>query len=182
MTETKSPVKKTCLNEGSTPENGNVSHRSEVFPTAFHEIMFLAVSCLAQILTLFDTISNGLNALQNAQSWLMSSFSLTSGFLILITGHIENIYRLRKMVLIWYAVASIGALVSSLSHYFKSVNQFIAARALLQFMGVSCMLPNLVGIVRHTYKQGSFRKLFVISSLGAGAPIGAGMGGVSSPV
>lgn len=185
MTDTQSTDEETYINEVGTPEKENVSLRPEVFPTALHEIMFLVVCCLAQILnqssqtqilTLFDTISKDLNASQNAESWLMSSFSLTSGSLILITGHIGDVYGWRKMVLIGYAVAAIGALVSGLSHFSKSVNQFIVARALLQAVGVSCMLPNLVGIVGHTYKQGSFRKVIVISVLGAGAPLGAGMG------
>jgi len=163
----------------------NTALRPAEFQTGFHELMFLVVCALSQLLnqgaqtqtlTLFNTVSKDLNASKNAESWLMASFSLTSGSLILITGHLGDIYGWKKMIMIGYVLAFVGSLVVAFSHYSKSVNQFIVARALLQAVGVSCILPNLVGIVGHIYEQGSFRKFVVISVIGAGAPTGAVLG------
>ncbi|CAI8502194.1 unnamed protein product [Hanseniaspora opuntiae] len=161
------------------------SLRPVEFKTSFHEVMFLIVCALSQILnqgaqtqtlTLFNTISKDLNASPNSESWLMASFSLVSGSVILITGHLGDIYGWKKLIMIGYVLAFIGSLIVGFSHYSKSVNQFIVARAVLQAVGVSCILPNLVGIVGKIYEQGSFRKFVVIAILGAGAPTGAVLG------
>lgn len=126
-----------------------------------------------QILTLFDLIPRSLGS-SSSQNWLMSSFTLAAGSSILVTGHLGDIYGLKKMVLIGFVLSFIGGLVCGFSKYSKSNNQFIIGRSLFQGLGVSFLLPNLMGIIGREYGIGTKRKFLVISILGAGAPLGAG--------
>ncbi|XBW36119.1 hypothetical protein QEN19_001695 [Hanseniaspora menglaensis] len=173
--------------EKSIDEAGKIklTYRPQYFQSNFQEIMFVLTLILSQIanqgastqtLTLFKTLSQDLNASQTSESWLMTSFSLSSGSLILITGHLGDIYGWKRLVILGYVIAIMGALVCGFSHYSHSVNQFIVSRAVLQGLGISCILPNLVGLLGHIYVQGSTRKFIIISMLGSGAPTGAFFG------
>lgn len=153
------------------------------FPSFFHEVMFI-VACgmsqllnqgaMTQVLPLFELIPKSLEA-SSSQNWLMASFALAAGSSILVTGHLGDIYGLKKMVLLGFILTFIGGLLVGFSKYSKSNNQFIVGRSLFQGLGVSFLLPNLMGIVGREYEVGTNRKFLVISILGAGAPLGAGL-------
>ncbi|XBW36118.1 hypothetical protein QEN19_001694 [Hanseniaspora menglaensis] len=151
------------------------------FPSFFHEVMFIFACGMSQLLnqgamnqtlTLFKLIPDSLNS-SSSENWLMASFTLAAGSSILVTGHMGDIYGLKKMVLVGFVISMFGGLIIGLSQYTKSNNQFIIGRALFQGLGVSFLVPNLMGIVGREYEVGSKRKFLVISILGANAPLGA---------
>lgn len=158
--------------------------RPVCFTNKTSELMFVATAVLSQILnisgtsqtlTLFRILSTDLNTSANMESWLMASFSLVTGSLILISGQLGDIYGLKKVLICGYIFAFIWSLILGFTKYTHQATFFIVSRA-FQGLGVSCILPNVMGIVGTIYEAGSHRKNLVFALIGAGAPVGAVFG------
>ncbi|KAL6940696.1 hypothetical protein ACO0QE_004609 [Hanseniaspora vineae] len=158
--------------------------RPAYFQTTASEMMFVMTAIISQIinqagalqtLTMFKILSDDLHTDSKMESWLMASFSLVTGSLILITGQLGDIYGLKKILMYGYAITFIWSLILGFTRYTHNASFFIVSRA-FQGLGVSCILPNVMGIVGNIYQAGSHRKNLVFSLVGAGAPVGAVLG------
>ncbi|KAL6940698.1 hypothetical protein ACO0QE_004611 [Hanseniaspora vineae] len=158
--------------------------RPACFTNSASELLFVATAVLSQILnisgttqtlTLFKILATDLNTTSNMESWLMASFSLVTGSLILISGQLGDIYGLKKVLICGYIFSFIWSLILGFTKYTHQATFFIVSRA-FQGLGVSCILPNVMGIVGTIYQAGSNRKNLVFALIGAGAPIGAVLG------
>ncbi|CAD6643177.1 BAG_1a_G0042500.mRNA.1.CDS.1 [Saccharomyces cerevisiae] len=150
------------------------------------ELMFIATCMLAQLLNqagqthalcIMNVLSKSFNSEANNQAWLMASFPLAAGSFILISGRLGDIYGLKKMLIVGYVIVIVWSIISGLSKYSNSDAFFITSRA-FQGVGIAFILPNIMGLVGHVYKVGSFRKNIVISFIGACAPTGGMFGGL----
>lgn len=171
-------------NEQNAVHVSKLGPRPVYFTTTTSEIMFVMTAIISQIinqagalqtLTMFKILSEDLNTDSKMESWLMASFSLVTGSLILITGQLGDIYGLKKILMYGYAITFVWSLILGFTRYTHNASFFIVSRA-FQGLGVSCILPNVMGIVGNIYQAGSHRKNLVFSLVGAGAPVGAVLG------
>ncbi|KAL3233656.1 Aminotriazole resistance protein [Nakaseomyces bracarensis] len=158
----------------------------EYFDSTWKEYLFLVACFNSQLLNqsgalqtqpLMNIIADSLGSKNGKQAWLMAAFPLVSGSFILISGRIGDIYGLKSTLLVGYVILIIWSLICGLSNYAHNDAFFIVSRA-FQGLGISLILPNLLGIVGSIYIAGTRRKNMVISLIGCMAPIGATLGGV----
>lgn len=158
------------------------------FDAPWQELLFVLSGMMGQLLnqagatmtlSTMNVLAEELNSSGNKSSWLMASFPLVSGSFILISGRLGDIYGLKKMLLAGYAWLVIWSLICGLSSYSRNDTFFIVSRA-FQGLGISFVLPNIMGIVGTIYKPGTRRKNMVISLIGMCAPIGATLGALFS--
>lgn len=156
------------------------------FNSTFKEYVFI-ISCMlanllnqagqTQVLSTMNVISDAFNSDDTKKPWLMASFPLVSGSFILVGGRLGDIYGLR-IVLIWGCIImTIWSLICGFANYSGSDAFFIVCRS-FQGLGISLVLPNIMGLVGNIYKVGPLRKNIVISLIGCMAPVGATFGGL----
>lgn len=160
----------------------------EYFDSTWKEYLFLVACFISQLLNqagtiqtqpIMNIIADSFGSRNGKQAWLMAAFPLVSGSFILISGRIGDIYGLKYTLLAGYVILIIWSLICGLSNYAHNDAFFIVSRA-FQGLGISLILPNLLGIVGSIYIAGSKRKNMVISLIGCMAPIGATLGAVFS--
>lgn len=158
--------------------------KADYFESKFQEYMFVASCMLAQMLnqsgstqclSTMNTLTNAFKSDSHKTSWLFASFPLVSGSFILISGRLGDIYGLKKMLIAGYIIMIIWTIICGLASYSHNDDFFIVCRA-LQGLGISFILPNVLGLVGNIYKVGTLRKNIVIAMIGAMAPLGACMG------
>lgn len=160
------------------------------FKGKWDEVLFVLSCMMGQLLnqagstmtlSTMKVLERELDSSSAKSSWLMASFPLVSGSFILISGRLGDIYGLKKMLLLGYIWLTIWSLICGLSSFSHNDTFFITSRA-FQGLGISFVLPNLLGIVGNIYKPGTRRKNIVISLIGMCAPIGATFGGLFAGV
>lgn len=156
----------------------------DYFDCAWKEYAFVVSGMIAQLLnqagstmtlSIMNILTKELDAKKNSESWLMASFPLVSGSFILVSGRIGDIYGLKNALLGGYVFLIIWSLICGLSSYSNNGTFFIVSRA-FQGLGISFILPNVLGIVGNIYKPETRRKNMVISLIGMCAPLGALLG------
>ncbi|KAI9710082.1 MAG: hypothetical protein M1820_002884 [Bogoriella megaspora] len=150
-----------------------------------HEILFVAIICLAQFMTQAGLgqclailhIIGASFSLTNpgSLSWLIAGYSLTVGTFILFSGRLGDVFGYKRLLIIGFSWFSLWSLVAGLSIYSNHV-LFVFARV-LQGIGPAIVLPNGLAILGATYAPGR-RKDMVFALFGACAPGGALVGGV----
>lgn len=158
----------------------------DYFDSTFKEYIFIMSCMLAnllnqagqtQVLSTMNVISEAFNSDDKKKPWLMASFPLVSGSFILVSGRLGDIYGLRKTLIWGCIVMTIWSLICGFANYSGSDAFFIVCRS-FQGLGISLVLPNVMGLVGNIYQVGSMRKNIVISLIGCMAPVGATFGGL----
>ncbi|CCE62628.1 hypothetical protein TPHA_0C04790 [Tetrapisispora phaffii CBS 4417] len=166
------------------------SQKPQYFSSKLHEWAFIFTCLMGQLLnqagttqsmSIMNIIAEDFGSETSKQAWLFASFPLVSGSFILVGGRFGDIYGLKKMLLLGYAILTIWSIICGLTHYTHSDDFFIVAKA-FQGLGVSFILPNIIGLVGTIYEPGSMKKNITISFIGAMAPLGATFGGLFSGI
>lgn len=152
-----------------------------------HEIVFVAVICLAQLFTqaalgqvisITHVIGDSFGITNPGElSWLIAGYSLTVGTFIIFSGRLGDVFGYKNMYLLGMAWFSLWSLVAGLAVYSNHV-LFIFARV-LQGVGPAVVLPNGLAILGSTYAPGK-RKAMVFAIFGATAPGGSILGAAFS--
>lgn len=145
-----------------------------------HEIAFVAIICMAQLLTQaslaqsiapLHVIGDSFNTTNAGQlSWLPAAFSLTVGTFILPAGRWGDLFGHRLLFIIGYIWFAVWTLVAGFSVWSHSLILFAFCRA-MQGIGPAMLIPNALAILGRTYPPGK-RKNMVFSLFGATAPGG----------
>lgn len=170
----------------------------EVKPSPSHEdisplreALFILLICLTQLLTqasLSETVIPVQTLAKHfkvehaigEQSWFTSSFSLTVGTFILISGRLGDLYGYKKIYIIAYVVLSMACLITGFTVYSTSTVFFDVFRS-LQGLGLSLAFPNSVALIGHYYPRGTKRIIFMCC-FGAVAPAGFVIGSFFSNI
>ncbi|RYP93057.1 hypothetical protein DL770_000803 [Monosporascus sp. CRB-9-2] len=148
-----------------------------------HEIIFVAVICLAQLFTrqvtsITHVIGDSFGITNPGElSWLIAGYSLTVGTFIIFSGRLGDVFGYKTMYLLGMVWFSLWSLVAGLAVYSNHV-LFIFARV-LQGVGPSVVLPNGLAVLGSTYAP-SKRKAMVFAVFGATAPGGSILGAAFS--
>lgn len=158
--------------------------------TLIHEIGFMIVICMAQLLTQaalaqsvapLHVIGYSFNTTNAGQlSWLPAAYSLTVGTFILPAGRWGDLYGHRLLFVIGYAWFAVWSLIAGFSVYSKSFVFFATCRG-LQGIGPAILIPNGLAILGRTYPPGP-RKNMMFSLFGATAPGGFVVGALFSGI
>ncbi|CCD27231.1 Atr2p NDAI_0K00400 [Naumovozyma dairenensis CBS 421] len=174
----------TTTSSSSLQENNSSWQNPDYFSSSFKEYIFVATCMIAnllnqagqsQVLSAMNVISDSFHSSTGGQTWLMASFPLVSGSFILISGRLGDIYGLKRMMIGGFIFMIIWSLICGFTNYAHSDTFFIVARA-FQGLGISFILPNVMGLVGNIYKVGTLRKNVVISLIGIMAPTGSCFG------
>lgn len=141
----------------------------EYFDSTLKEYLFLCSCFVSQLLNqagaiqtqpIMNIVADSLDSQNGKQAWLMAAFPLISGSFILISGRIGDIYGLKKTLLVGYLFLIVWSLICGLTKYAHSDSFFIVSRA-FQGLGISLILPNILGIVGSIYIAGSKGKTWL---------------------
>ncbi|EDO17773.1 hypothetical protein Kpol_541p16 [Vanderwaltozyma polyspora DSM 70294] len=157
--------------------NSTTQEYAFIFSCMLSQLLNLAGT--TQTLSIMNVLTRQLHSSDSLKVWLVASFPLVSGSFILVSGRLGDIYGLKKMLILGYVILVIWSLITGLSGYSHSGIFFIIARA-FQGLGISLVLPNVLGLIGMIYKPGTLKKNMVISIVGAMSPIGATLGGLFS--
>ncbi|KAK6464659.1 major facilitator superfamily domain-containing protein [Scheffersomyces coipomensis] len=159
--------------------------RPKIFKSLLHEISLVSLVCLAQFLTqggitmclstmniIIDTFETDEPSLK---VWFMSSFALTIGTFILISGKLGDLIGFKTMFITGWIWTCIWSLITGLSIFTKSIVFFIVCRA-FQGIGFAMLLPCGIGILGNIYPQNNSRKNLMFGLVGANGPSGAMIG------
>ncbi|EXJ92546.1 hypothetical protein A1O3_01098 [Capronia epimyces CBS 606.96] len=155
-----------------------------------HEILFVAIVSLAQLLTQvalahsiapLHIIGQTFNTTNPGQlSWLPAAYSLTVGTWILPAGRWGDLYGHKKLFVFGYFWMAVWSAVAGFSAFSHSLVFFAFCRA-MQGIGPALLLPNGIAILSRTYPPGP-RKNMILSVFGATAPGGFVLGAVFSGI
>lgn len=166
--------------------------RPSVFKCSLHEVITVAVICLAQLLaqagvtmslSTMNIVLESFNtpaADHSLAVWFMGSFALVVGTFILISGRLGDVFGLKLVFVIGWIWVSIFSVITGLSYYSNSVIFFIVCRA-LQGIGFALVLPCGMGILGSLYPHGE-RKNIAFGCVGALGPSGAFFGALMAAV
>lgn len=112
--------------------------------------------------------------------WFLSSYALTLGTFIIISGKLGDIFGMTLMFNIGWLWCTISSLMTGLSVYSNSIIFYIVCRA-LQGIGFAIIMPCGMGILGNLYPNG-FRKHLMFSIIGAAGPTGATVGAIFAAV
>jgi EmrB/QacA subfamily drug resistance transporter len=125
------------------------------------------------------TIQRDLHLSVSGLEWIVSSYLLVLGGLLLVGGRIADVYGRRRMFLLGLAVFTLASLAAGLS---GSGGMLIAARA-VQGLGAALLMPTGLAIIAATFTTTRERTaaLGIWGAVGAlGLAIGPAVGGVIS--
>ena len=150
-----------------------------------HEILFVSIICLAQLLTQaslsqtvvpFQYIAASFGITNPAvSSWNTAAFSLTVGTFILVSGRFGDLFGHKRLFIIGWLWFALWSLLAGFAVY--SNQRFFACCRAFQGIGPSIILPNGIAILGRTYPPGK-RKNLAMSLFGATAPNGFLVGAV----
>ncbi|ODV80473.1 major facilitator superfamily MFS-1 [Suhomyces tanzawaensis NRRL Y-17324] len=164
------------------------------FSTAFHEVILIFITCMAQFLCqggitmslstmelVLDSFAGPGNQVDDTKKvWFMGSFALTVGTFILVSGRLGDLFGLKQIFTIGWFWCTVWSLVTGLSTYLNSVIFFIVCRA-FHGIGFALLLPCAMGILGSVYPNGS-RKNLAFGLVGASGPTGATIGALMAAV
>ena len=148
------------------------------------EYVFIVSILLGQVFTqaaanaalpLLEVLTQYFHSSSVERTWFMSSFSLSQGALILISGRIGDLYGLRATVLWGYAWTMVWSVLCGVGAYLPHATMFIVCRA-MSGAGLAFVLPNVMGVAGRVYRPGTRRKHMIFSLIGLCAPLGGGVG------
>lgn len=148
------------------------------------EILFIVLICSAQILTQaslaptinsFQYVGDTLGATTPGEiSWFSSSFSLTAGSFILISGRLGDMFGYKLLFILGFTWFGLWSLICGISNYARSLIFFSFSRA-MQGIGPAIVMPNAVALIGAYYPTG-LRKNIIMCCFGAVAPSGFVLG------
>ncbi len=148
----------------------------------------LAAVSLATLMTYLDnnvinvalpTIQRSLHLSESGLEWIVSSYLLVLGGLLLVGGRIADIFGRRRMFLIGLVVFTLSSLAAGLA---GSGAELIAARA-VQGFGAALLMPTSLAILTATFTDAKERTaaIGIWGAVGAlGLALGPAIGGVIS--
>mmetsp|Transcript_77154 Transcript_77154/g.89776 ORF Transcript_77154/g.89776 Transcript_77154/m.89776 type:complete len:547 (-) Transcript_77154:57-1697(-) len=157
----------------------------------FHEIAFIALICMSQLLTqaslaesisILGYISDNFNATDGGTiSWYAAAFSLTVGIFILPSGRLGDLYGHKNLVIFGWIWMGIFSIICGLAAYVPDDrgSRFFSAMKAMQGIGPAILLPNGIAIIGLTYPPG-LKKNMIFSLFGATAPGGFVIGAAFS--
>ncbi|KAK4641964.1 hypothetical protein QC761_0079610 [Podospora bellae-mahoneyi] len=169
------------------------STRPDVLVFPFHEILFVLLICLAQILMLAGLAQAMVPASIISQSfgdstpgtmaWYSAAYGLTSATFVLPSGRVGDLFGHKKVFVtgwLWFGLWSLIAGFSGRAE--RSAGEgtvfFCVARG-LQGIGPALLVPSGQALLGRTYQPG-MRKNMVLCLFGASAPLGFVMGAIFS--
>ena len=155
-----------------------------------HEIAFISVissaqllcqAALGNVLVPLHIIGADMNITDPAKlPWTLSSYSLTVGIFIMVTGRLGDIYGHKLLFIIGFLIFSVFSAFVGLGAYVKNDVYFNIMRA-FQGIGPAILLPNAVALLARTYPNGK-RKSFAFAMFEAAAPSGFIVGALFSSI
>jgi MFS family permease len=146
-----------------------------VFTVTFATIINIANISSTSII--IPTIQRELG-LQTAQlQWIVSSYPLSAGCLLLVSGRVADVYGRKKTFIFGAAVLAVFTFASAFSKNFIT----LATLRAIQGIGAAAMVPAGLGILAHAFPPSRARTLaFATFSAGQalGAVFGSNVGGV----
>lgn len=162
----------------------------EIRLTRAHEILFVATVSMAHFmiqcaigiaLAPIDIIGKDLGTNNPGEkSWFISSYALTVGTFILISGRAGDILGHKRVFIFGYAYLGLWSCLGGFAVYPRSQVFFDFCRA-QQGVGSALLMPNALALLGRTYKPG-LRKNIIFSIFGASAPFGATIGNISGSI
>ncbi|MEO3781956.1 MFS transporter [Actinocorallia sp. B10E7] len=163
----------------------SLSHTSDEAPSPPHAALALVVIAAAQLMVALDsTITNialpsiqtdlGMSA--SGLAWVVNSYALAFGGLLLLGGRSGDIFGRRRMFRIGLAVFTIASLLGGLA---QNDMQLIAAR-ILQGVGAAISAPTALSLITVNFPEGKPRNkaMGVYAAMsGMGSIIGLLLGG-----
>lgn len=163
------------------------------FKSIYHEIVIVSIIAMAQLLCQ-GSITMSMSTMDNVLSsfdpdatypstvkvWFLSSYALTLGTFIIISGKLGDIFGMTLMFNIGWLWCTITSLMTGLSIFSTSVVFYIICRA-LQGIGFAIIMPCGMGILGNLYPNG-FRKHLMFSIIGAAGPTGATIGAIFAAI
>lgn len=171
------------MSTASMKESNDLEYNREFFRRPWIEYTFILSVLLSQVFTQgctyaplvqFLAINDHYGASELQRGWFQSSFALSTGVLILISGRFGDVFGLKTTALWGYAWSIVWTILLSASYWAENINFYIICRA-FQGSGMAFVLPNLMGVVGRVYKPGTQRKNTIFVLIGVAAPIGAGL-------
>ncbi|KZO95313.1 MFS general substrate transporter [Calocera viscosa TUFC12733] len=145
-------------------------------------IAIIVSSCLAMLLNItgistvsvaLPTIGRDLSIPSSSLQWIVTSYALTSGCLLLLFGRLADLYG-RKLVFICGSVWLVGWTMAC--GFSRNGIELFVFRAMAG-MGPSATVPAAIGILAKTFKHG-FPRTVAFATLQAGAPLGSAFGAI----
>lgn len=164
-------------------ETDDLIYSRYLFQNRWKEYCFILAVLLSQVFTQgctyaplvqFLAINDHYGASELQRGWFQSSFALSTGVLILISGRFGDVFGLKATALWGYGWSIIWTILLSASYWAENINFYIICRA-FQGAGMAFVLPNFMGVVGRIYRPGSQRKSTIFVLIGVAAPIGAGL-------
>ncbi|KAM7192128.1 MFS general substrate transporter [Rhypophila sp. PSN 637] len=148
-----------------------------------HEVLFIAVLCLAQFLSLASmnqTVSPLLILAEffdihdyGKLSWFSAAYSMTVGTFILPAGRLGDIYGHKRIFMVGWAWFAIWSLIAG----FSTQSQLVLFGVCRGFQGIggALVIPNAIAIFGRTFPVGLKRNI-AFACFGAAGPTGAATG------
>ncbi|KAL3422157.1 efflux transporter [Phlyctema vagabunda] len=129
---------------------------------------FLNIASVTSTVILLPTISRELGVPQERQQWLINSYTITSGCLLLLFGKLGDVFGKRLIFLFGGLLVTVTSIATAFS---PNEICFNVMRS-MQGVGAAANVPTAMGIIGVTVPPGKFQNMS-ISIFAAGAPIGA---------
>ncbi|EOD44860.1 yor378w-like protein [Neofusicoccum parvum] len=110
------------------------------------------------------------------QSWFISSYALTVGTFILISGRAGDILGHKRVFIFGFAYLGFWSALAGFAAFPRSQIFFDVCRS-MQGVGSAILMPNALALLGRSYPPGP-RKNIIFSIFGASAPFGAATGNI----
>ncbi|KAI1386904.1 drug resistance protein [Hypoxylon trugodes] len=132
---------------------------------------FLNTLSIQSVVIILPTIGEELNIPESRQQWIVSSYALTFGCLLLLWGRIADIYGKRSIFILGSAFVAVTMIINPFIPNEIGFNIFRG----LQGLGAAANVPTAIGILGVTFPP-SKAKNYAFSAYAAGAPLGSVFG------
>ncbi|KAJ7266396.1 MFS general substrate transporter [Mycena haematopus] len=148
--------------------------------SAWRSVLLVATVTLAMMTNIASStavsiflpvIGRDLKISEDKLQWLVSSFSLSSGCLLLLLGRLADLFGRKKFFLLgtgWLVVFSLGC------GFAQNATTLYILRG-LQGIGPAAFIPACLGILAHTFPPSRARSI-AFATFSAGAPVGGALG------
>ncbi|KND86317.1 putative MFS-type transporter [Tolypocladium ophioglossoides CBS 100239] len=136
---------------------------------------FLNTLSVQSVIIVLPTIGRELDVPESRQQWIVSSYSLTFGCLLLLWARVADIYGKRRIFIlgsVWVTA------VTAANPFMPNEIAFDLFRA-LHGLGAAANVPTAIGILGVTFPPGK-AKNYAFSAYAAGAPLGSVSGNILS--
>ncbi len=160
----------------TTGQNGSRVHRLRWWTLAIVSVTVVIATIDETILNVaLPSLQRDLDASASALQWMVNSYVLVFGGLLLTMGGLGDRFGRARMLrygLAVFAIASLGAALS------QSSSQLIAARAIMG-LGGAMMMPATLSIIVNVFKEKEMAKAIAIWAMmaGVGVALGPVLGG-----